>query len=167
VDDVSESGSGRDEIDVDRLTDAATRLAGGHDIVVVPALPAAARPVPVVELSPSDASVEWFVGTAVAAGCRLLYVRRRTDELELAFSAEGVLHRWTARPRAEAAGAAGEPRALDARPANGGRSWSHDEQNAVVGRFAEGATVAQLATEFGRTTGGIRSRLRKLGLIEV
>jgi hypothetical protein len=32
--------------------------------------------------------------------------------------------------------------------------------------FQEGTPIAQLAKEFGRTNGAIRSRLKKLGLVE-
>lgn len=49
-------------------------------------------------------------------------------------------------------------------PRNTGRSWSHDEDRALALRFKAGASVADLAEGHGRTTGGIRSRLEKLGL---
>jgi len=188
---------GMDEPEVDRLADMATALARRHGLVVMPALPAAAGRTPLVALRASDGPIEWFVDTAAAAGCRLLYVERRqhggdqrppiralarrgrarTCELALAFSADGVLHRWTAtagwyeRQRADLADTDGAaqraPRAPGARPANVGKSWSLEEQHVLVEGFRKGATIDQLAAEFGRNAGGIRSRLQKLGLVDL
>jgi hypothetical protein len=43
-------------------------------------------------------------------------------------------------------------------------AWSVDDDTRLRERFGQGATVEQLARELGRQPGGIRSRLRKLGL---
>jgi len=37
----------------------------------------------------------------------------------------------------------------------------------MVERFRDGATIAQVAVELGRGTGGVRARLRKLGPIDL
>lgn len=50
-------------------------------------------------------------------------------------------------------------------PRNTGRSWSHDEDRALALRFKAGTGVVELAEVHGRTMGGIRSRLEKLGLV--
>jgi hypothetical protein len=42
--------------------------------------------------------------------------------------------------------------------------WSAEDDRFLRSRFREGATIDDLAGEFGRQPGGIRSRLRKLGL---
>jgi hypothetical protein len=42
--------------------------------------------------------------------------------------------------------------------------WSEEDDEYLRSRFLEGATVEELVSEFGRRPGGIRSRLRKLGL---
>jgi hypothetical protein len=42
--------------------------------------------------------------------------------------------------------------------------WSPQDDERLRERFGQGATVDQLVVEFGRQPGGIRSRLRKLGL---
>jgi hypothetical protein len=206
---VNVSGPTTDEIDVDRLADAVTMLADKHDLLVVPAMPIAAERAPMVTLNPSDASVEWFVSTAAAAGCRLLYVSRRrfaldhmallaapcdeqdharpeavqilrlrasasdheghACELGLAFSTEGVLHRWIAmagwydRLRADVIDAADS----GAPPPNVGRPWPVQEQTALLGRFREGSTIKMLAVEFGRSAGAIRARLQKLGVVDL
>ena len=45
-------------------------------------------------------------------------------------------------------------------------AWTDQEDNRLKQRYeAEGATVAELPVEFGRTKGAIRSRLKKLGII--
>jgi len=44
------------------------------------------------------------------------------------------------------------------------RSWSGEDDAYLRKRFLEGATIADLVSEFGRQPGGIRSRIRKLGL---
>jgi hypothetical protein len=42
--------------------------------------------------------------------------------------------------------------------------WSEQDDAYLRSRFLEGATIDELVWEFGRQPGGIRSRLRKLGL---
>lgn len=42
--------------------------------------------------------------------------------------------------------------------------WSAEDDSYLRKRFLEGATIADLVSEFGRQPGGIRSRIRKLGL---
>jgi hypothetical protein len=42
--------------------------------------------------------------------------------------------------------------------------WSEEDDEYLRNRFLEGASLEDLVSEFGRQPGGIRSRLRKLGL---
>jgi hypothetical protein len=42
--------------------------------------------------------------------------------------------------------------------------WSEGDDEYLRSRFLEGATIEDLVSEFGRQPGGIRSRLRQLGL---
>lgn len=49
---------------------------------------------------------------------------------------------------------------------NAYRPWKAEDEEALKRRFAEEATIKELSKEFGRQSGGIRSRLVKLGLIE-
>ena len=44
--------------------------------------------------------------------------------------------------------------------------WSEQDDEYLRSRFLEGATLEDLVSEFGRQPGGIRSRLRKLGLVQ-
>lgn len=44
-------------------------------------------------------------------------------------------------------------------------AWSVEDDLRLRTRFGQGATIDLLAREFGRRPGGVRSRLRKLGLI--
>jgi hypothetical protein len=44
--------------------------------------------------------------------------------------------------------------------------WSDQDDEYLRFRFLEGATLEDLVSEFGRQPGGIRSRLRKLGLVQ-
>jgi hypothetical protein len=96
----------------------------------------------------------------------------RTCELGLAFVAGGVLHRWAA----QAAWHSSVADALDQlrpgttrsreRPANAGQAWSPDQQARLEARFREGASVGDLASEFGRTRSSIQARLRRAGLVD-
>ena len=43
--------------------------------------------------------------------------------------------------------------------------WSKEEDERLSKRYKDGLTINQLASEFQRQTGGIRSRLKKLGLL--
>lgn len=43
-------------------------------------------------------------------------------------------------------------------------TWSEEDDTYLRKRFLEGATISDLVSEFGRQPGGIRSRIRKLGL---
>ncbi|MCG8906323.1 hypothetical protein [Pseudomonas sp. DP-17] len=52
------------------------------------------------------------------------------------------------------------PRAL---PQQAGKPWQAEEEQVLLRRFEAGETVAAIAREHGRTTGGIRSRLKYLG----
>ena len=47
-----------------------------------------------------------------------------------------------------------------------GARWMVEDDLRLRELFQEGTPIAQLAKEFGRTNGAIRSRLKKLGLIE-
>jgi ATP-dependent DNA helicase PIF1 len=49
---------------------------------------------------------------------------------------------------------------------NAYRRWESPEEQKLKKFFEQGRTIQDLAKEFGRKTGGIRSRLVKLGLIE-
>lgn len=46
------------------------------------------------------------------------------------------------------------------------RPWSEQDEAYLRQRFAEGARIPDLADELGRQPGGVRSRLRKLGLVD-
>jgi ATP-dependent DNA helicase PIF1 len=46
------------------------------------------------------------------------------------------------------------------------RKWTAEEETALINDFKAGKSTVELANMLGRATGGIRSRLRKLGLIE-
>jgi hypothetical protein len=50
-------------------------------------------------------------------------------------------------------------------PANAGRSWSSEEDQALLDMFNSGAPVNELAAKHGRTQGAIASRLARLGRI--
>ncbi|MER5609279.1 hypothetical protein AB0F93_01040 [Micromonospora tulbaghiae] len=43
--------------------------------------------------------------------------------------------------------------------------WTTEDEQRLLDRYAEGATIDQLAAEFGRNTGGIVSRLQRLGAV--
>jgi hypothetical protein len=45
---------------------------------------------------------------------------------------------------------------------NIGKIWTSDQENLLLKRVAEGKNHEELSKEFGRTTGGIRSRLREI-----
>ena len=45
-----------------------------------------------------------------------------------------------------------------------GRLWTEEEEQALRGEFQRGETVAEMAQKHRRSTGGIRKRLRTLGL---
>ncbi len=49
------------------------------------------------------------------------------------------------------------------RQPNTGKSWTSAEDNVLLSRFKGGATIETLAGLHGRTNGGIRARLEKLG----
>jgi len=44
------------------------------------------------------------------------------------------------------------------------RPWSKDDDDYLRKRFLEGAAISDLVSEFGRQSGGIQSRIKKLGL---
>lgn len=44
-------------------------------------------------------------------------------------------------------------------------SWNKEEDERLIKRYKDGLTINQLASEFQRQAGGIRSRLKKLGLL--
>ena len=52
-------------------------------------------------------------------------------------------------------------------PPNAGKPWLPEEEEALLEGFDRGLSVADLARKHGRTVGAIRSRLMKLGRIEV
>jgi hypothetical protein len=49
---------------------------------------------------------------------------------------------------------------------NQGARWSAADDARLVGRYREGARQRELSTEFGRSAGGIRSRLERLGELQ-
>lgn len=51
------------------------------------------------------------------------------------------------------------------RPPNQGAGWTAEDDARLLARHRDGATDRQLATELGRTRGGIRLRLERLGAI--
>ncbi len=51
-------------------------------------------------------------------------------------------------------------------PSNTGKSWTDDEDRALIQRFRTGASIADMATLHARTTGSITARLEKLGQIK-
>ncbi|MGH8585980.1 MAG: hypothetical protein ACREWE_07330 [Gammaproteobacteria bacterium] len=55
----------------------------------------------------------------------------------------------------------------DILPARAGKPWSRMENVTLRHSFQRGASIGELAKRHLRTEGGIRSRLKKLGLIEV
>ena len=52
-------------------------------------------------------------------------------------------------------------------PAATGKPWTADEDQALVAAFESGSTPKQLAAAHDRTNGAIRSRLMKLGKLDV
>ena len=51
-------------------------------------------------------------------------------------------------------------------PSNTGKSWTDEEDRALVQRFRTGASIADMATLHARTPGSIRARLEKLGQMQ-
>jgi hypothetical protein len=47
-----------------------------------------------------------------------------------------------------------------------GTPWSHEEDTRLGSEFDSGMTIAQIALQHGRTSGGITQRLVKLGKID-
>jgi hypothetical protein len=54
----------------------------------------------------------------------------------------------------------------NALPANVGKPWSEDENNALVAEFHAGRAMSEIATLHQRTPAGIQARLEKLGLLQ-
>lgn len=52
-------------------------------------------------------------------------------------------------------------------PANAGRPWSEEESQQLAAEFDSGKTQAQLVESHERTPGAIRSRLVRLGKLEI
>ena len=49
---------------------------------------------------------------------------------------------------------------------NQGRPWSVEHEEMLINMFNQGATVSEMSTRLQRNSGGIRARLKRLGLIE-
>ena len=49
---------------------------------------------------------------------------------------------------------------------NAGQPWSYDEERNLIDMYNKKYTIAEMSEALGRTNGGIRSRLKKLGLID-
>lgn len=58
------------------------------------------------------------------------------------------------------------PALANNRPANQGKPWPEAEDAALAEAFERGDQIKDIAAEHKRTTGAIRSRLVKLGLID-
>ena len=52
-------------------------------------------------------------------------------------------------------------------PQNAGKGWGNDEDNLLIKNFDEGNSLKIISEMHGRTEGSIRSRLLKLGKIEL
>ncbi|RSN51761.1 hypothetical protein [Actinomadura sp. WAC 06369] len=63
-------------------------------------------------------------------------------------------------------GAGGRLERLRAKHPNHGKPWTADEDAQLTARFRAGARPAELAEEFGRSRGAVRSALLRLGLVE-
>ena len=51
-------------------------------------------------------------------------------------------------------------------PANVGKPWSEEENNALIAEFHEGRAMSEIASLHQRTQAGIQARLEKLGLVQ-
>jgi hypothetical protein len=51
-------------------------------------------------------------------------------------------------------------------PANSGKPWTAEEDQAVISEYDSGLTIAEMARRHLRTQSSIRLRLEKLGKIE-
>ncbi len=51
-------------------------------------------------------------------------------------------------------------------PANVGKPWSEDENNALIAEFHSGRALTDIASLHQRTQAGIQARLEKLGLLQ-
>jgi len=49
---------------------------------------------------------------------------------------------------------------------NAGKPWDAHQEGILIRCFNDGKSISDIAKEFGRTSGAIRSRLERLGLIE-
>jgi len=49
---------------------------------------------------------------------------------------------------------------------NSGTSWSAEEEGLLLANFNKGRSIKEIAKRHQRTTGAIRSRLKKMGMIE-
>lgn len=50
---------------------------------------------------------------------------------------------------------------------NVGQPWNHDEEMDLIDMYNKKYTIAEMSEALGRTNGGIRSRLKKLGFINL
>lgn len=57
-------------------------------------------------------------------------------------------------------------RARGSVPANAGKPWSEEEDQALLAEFDEGRSIAELAEAHGRTQAGIQARLERHGRIQ-
>ena len=46
------------------------------------------------------------------------------------------------------------------------KKWTDEEDNKLIEEFKSGKSLTELASIHGRTKGAIRSRLRKLGVVD-
>lgn len=61
---------------------------------------------------------------------------------------------------------AAEPTDRPAGPARRGKAWSEEEEAQLRERFTRGDTPADIAAALGRTSGSVRARLVRMGLLD-
>ncbi len=54
----------------------------------------------------------------------------------------------------------------DYKPLNAGKPWTVYEQNKVINEYRRGHSISKIAKGHKRTPGAIKSRLRKVGLVD-
>jgi hypothetical protein len=88
----------------------------------------------------------------------LLALRQATDLL--------LVNQAVPMPEPEGQGRGPKPKKSKSQPPSAGKPWTPEQDDALRGRFAGGEKTSALAAHFGRTSGAIRARLVKLGLLE-
>lgn len=101
---------------------------------------------------------EMLAVSGVGANKYLKYGQRFLDEVRV-FLAEDPGAVLSIRPEEAAPGAA-------ERKGNAGQAWTGEEDRRLAEEFGAGMKISEIAREHGRTSGGIRARLKKQGLME-